>query len=88
MNSEKESLDYIKNRNYLCDLLGNFKTLDGENFEILYWRCNPHRMEDPLSVTTAGIRVTPSYDPKEIRTYTYDEVLTKLGKKRYVHKRN
>ena len=82
-----ESEEYIKNRNYLCDLLGNFKTLDGENLEILYWRCNPHRLEDPLSVTTAGVHITPSEDPEKIQILTYDEVLEKLGKKRYIHKR-
>ena len=28
-------------RNLFCDLQGEFKTLDGESFKILYWYC-PH----------------------------------------------
>jgi len=86
MSSEKESQEYIKNRNFLCDLLGKFKLKDGRTIEILTWNRNQYKLENPLSATIARIRITPSENPKEILKVTYDEVLELLGKVRYVYK--
>ena len=87
MGSERESQEYIKNRNYLCDLLGKFKTTTGSILEILTWSCNPYRMENPYSVTVARVRINTNSNPKEIFRLTYDEVLEMLGKVRYIHKK-
>ena len=85
MGSERESQEYIKNRNYLCDLLGKFKTIDGSIIEILTWSCNPYRIENAYSVTYARIRMKSNLDDKEIFRVPYDEILAMLGKERYVH---